>query len=164
MSSPHNIEMSKKDEVAIEATKSNTQDYVSLPRPPPESLRGLSPEELKKAERQLVRKLDSRLIAPLIIIYIMNYLDRNAIAAAKISGIEKDLGLTDSEYQTSVSILFVGSVSRSFHHALALNRTRYILMQVPSNLFLNKIGKPSLYLPGCMIAWVSDTTRKDFKY
>jgi MFS family permease len=40
-------------------------------------------------------------------------------------------------YQTSVSILFVG----------------YLLMQVPSNLFLNKIGKPSIYLPGCMIVW-----------
>ena len=26
-------------------------------------------------------------------------------------------------------------------------------MQVPSNLFLNKIGKPSLYLPSCMIVW-----------
>ena len=27
-------------------------------------------------------------------------------------------------------------------------------MQVPSNMFLNKIGRPSLYLPGCMIVWV----------
>lgn len=36
-----------------------------------------------------------------------------------------------------VSILFVG----------------YILMQVPSNLLLNKIGKPSLYLPGAMMIW-----------
>ena len=26
-------------------------------------------------------------------------------------------------------------------------------MQVPSNLLLNKIGKPSLYLPGVMIVW-----------
>lgn len=26
-------------------------------------------------------------------------------------------------------------------------------MQVPSNLFLNKIGKPSLYLPTAMITW-----------
>ena len=39
--------------------------------------------------------------------------------------------------QTSVSILFVG----------------YLLMQVPSNLFLNKIGKPALYLPTCMVVW-----------
>ncbi len=39
--------------------------------------------------------------------------------------------------QTSVSILFVG----------------YLLMQVPSNLFLNKIGKPAIYLPTCMVIW-----------
>lgn len=31
----------------------------------------------------------------------------------------------------------------------------YILMQVPSNLFLNKIGRPSMYLTGCMAIWVS---------
>lgn len=36
-----------------------------------------------------------------------------------------------------MSILFVG----------------YLLMQIPSNLFLNKLGKPALYLPACMIVW-----------
>jgi len=46
-------------------------------------------------------------------------------------------GLTLIAKQTSVSILFVG----------------YLLMQVPSNLFLNKIGKPAIYLPSCMIIW-----------
>jgi len=30
---------------------------------------------------------------------------------------------------------------------------RYILMQVPSNLFLDRIGKPALYLPTCMVIW-----------
>jgi MFS family permease len=45
--------------------------------------------------------------------------------------------MTDAQYETAVSILFVG----------------YILMQVPSNLFLNKIGKPAIYLPSVMIAW-----------
>lgn len=29
----------------------------------------------------------------------------------------------------------------------------YLLMQVPSNLFLNKIGRPAIYLPTCMIVW-----------
>ena len=29
----------------------------------------------------------------------------------------------------------------------------YLLMQIPSNLFLNKIGKPAIYLPTCMIIW-----------
>lgn len=26
-------------------------------------------------------------------------------------------------------------------------------MQVPSNIFLNYIGRPSLYLPACMVVW-----------
>ena len=52
-------------------------------------------------------------------------------------GLESDLNLSSTQYETCVSILFVG----------------YILMQVPSNLFLNKIGRPALYLPCVMIIW-----------
>lgn len=40
--------------------------------------------------------------------YILNYLDRNNIAAARLAGLEKDLNLHGSQYQLSVSILFVG--------------------------------------------------------
>lgn len=42
-----------------------------------------------------------------------------------------------NKWQTCVSILFVG----------------YLLMQIPSNLMLNKFGKPALYLPLAMMAW-----------
>jgi len=59
---------------------------------------------------------------------------RNNIAAARLAGLERDLHLSNVEFQTSVSILFVG----------------YLLMQIPSNLFLNKIGKPAIYLPTCV--------------
>lgn len=38
----------------------------------------------------------------------MNYLDRNNIAAARLAGLETDLNMTSTQYQTSVSILFVG--------------------------------------------------------
>lgn len=38
----------------------------------------------------------------------MNYLDRNNIASARLAGLEDDLGLTSTQYQTCVSILFVG--------------------------------------------------------
>ena len=41
--------------------------------------------------------------------------------------------------KTCVSILFVG----------------YILCQVPSNMLLNKIGRPAAYLSTCMVVWVS---------
>jgi len=54
----------------------------------------------------------------------------NNYAAAKLQGLEKSLSLDQTEYQTGLSILFVG----------------YILMQVPSNMLLNYMSKPSLYL------------------
>ena len=37
-----------------------------------------------------------------------NYLDRNAIAQARLNDLEEDLGLVGSEYNTCISILFVG--------------------------------------------------------
>jgi hypothetical protein len=42
----------------------------------PEALRGMTEGEIRMATRKLVRKLDLRLMAPLILMYIMNYLDR----------------------------------------------------------------------------------------
>ncbi|PLB53912.1 MFS general substrate transporter [Aspergillus steynii IBT 23096] len=103
----------------------------------PPTLHGTTEQERSAMEKALIRKLDLRLMPMLVLIYIMNYLDRNAIAAAKLSGITQELNLTSVQFQTCISILFVG----------------YILMQVPSNLFLNKIGKPAFYLPTCMIIW-----------
>lgn len=35
---------------------------------------------------------------------------------------------------------------------------RYLLMQVPSNLFLNKIGKPALYLPTTVFSTITPST------
>ncbi|KAK4983324.1 hypothetical protein LTR66_008864 [Elasticomyces elasticus] len=96
----------------------------------------LSPEELV-IEQKLRRKID-RLIIPLVIlVYLMNYIDRNNYAAARLQGLEKDLHLVGSQYQTGLSILFVG----------------YILMQVPSNLLLNYAGRPSWYLGFFTCAW-----------
>lgn len=45
--------------------------------------------------------------------YWLNYLDRNAIALARLNTLEEDLGLSDTQYQTCVSILFVGYVYTS---------------------------------------------------
>lgn len=103
----------------------------------PSPVHDLSVEERRRLEMALVRKIDLRLLPMIILMYIMNYLDRNNIAAARLAGLEDELGLTSTQYLTALSILFVG----------------YILMQLPSNLFLNKIGKPAIYLPSVMIGW-----------
>ena len=62
-----------------------------------------SPEEIK-----LVRKLDFVVLPTLWIMYWLNYLDRNAITVARLDGMEDELNLSSVQYQTCVSILFVG--------------------------------------------------------
>ncbi|OJD22152.1 hypothetical protein ACJ73_06504 [Blastomyces percursus] len=96
----------------------------------------LTPEELV-LEKKLRRKIDTLIMPIVIIVYLMNYIDRNNYAAARLQGLEADLKLTPSQYQTGLSILFVA----------------YILMQVPSNLLLNYVGLPSLYLGFFTTAW-----------
>lgn len=59
-------------------------------------------------EVRLVRKLDFIILPTLWIMYWFNYLDRNAITVARLDGMEDELGLSSIEYQTCVSILFVG--------------------------------------------------------
>lgn len=61
----------------------------------------------------------------------------NNYAAAKLQGLNEDLNLSGTQYQTGLSVLFVA----------------YILMQVPSNLMLNYMGRPSLYLGFFTVAW-----------
>lgn len=69
------------------------------------------------AEIKLVRKLDIWIMPMLWLMYWLNYLDRNAIALARLDNLEEELGISDSQYATCVSILFVG----------------YLLAQVPSS-------------------------------
>jgi MFS family permease len=68
--------------------------------------------------------------------YLFNYLDRNAIVNARLNELEADLGLVGTQYNTCVSILFVG----------------YIAFQIPSNMLLNRV-RPSWYMAGFCLAW-----------
>jgi MFS family permease len=96
----------------------------------------MDPARRAAVEKRLKRKLDAR-CALFVLIYIMNYLDRNNIAAARLKGLEDDLRLDSTQYATCLSILYVG----------------YILMQVPSNMLINRIQRPSLYIAAAMLLW-----------
>jgi hypothetical protein len=95
-----------------------------------------SPEERAEKEKKFLRKIDLHLLPILIVMYIMNYIDRNALPQARIQGLEEDIGLVGSEYNIVLSVTFIG----------------YILMQVPSNMMLG-LFRPSWYLSAVMIAW-----------
>ncbi|KAL5046492.1 hypothetical protein BDW71DRAFT_197443 [Aspergillus fruticulosus] len=96
----------------------------------------MGPEEFAATERRLKRKLDIRLMLCIWIIFVMNYLDRNNISAAKVAGIQDSLHLSSTQYATAVALLFAG----------------YVLMQIPSNIFLAHL-RPSIYIPTVMAIW-----------
>ncbi|PBL03703.1 MFS general substrate transporter [Armillaria gallica] len=78
-------------------------------------------------ERALVRKLDMRVLSTMFLILIMNYVDRNVITTARLKGLESDLGLTGLQYSIIHSVLYA----------------TYCPAQVPSNMALNYIKRPS---------------------
>lgn len=101
------------------------------------------PESISRKiiERNLLRKLDFR-TAYLILIYILNQMDRNNAAATRLRGFEEDLGMKGRQFNTLISSLYIG----------------YVFMQTPSNMILTRIEKPSLYLSSCMSLWGLLTT------
>ncbi|EQB47277.1 major facilitator superfamily transporter [Colletotrichum gloeosporioides Cg-14] len=107
-------------------------------------------KKVSPAEIKLVRRLDWTILPVLWVMYWFNYLDRNAITVARLDGMEKELNMTSTEYQTCVSILFVG----------------YILGQIPSNMLITRV-RPSWFMGGAMALWAIVSTltavTKDYK-
>ncbi|KAH9896379.1 allantoate permease [Xylariomycetidae sp. FL2044] len=86
--------------------------------------------------KKLMRKVDIHLLPMLILMYLLNFLDRNNLSQARLGTLETDLGMKGTDFNLATSILFVG----------------YLLMQLPSNLLLTRV-RPSLYLGSAMTVW-----------
>ncbi|RAR09694.1 mfs transporter [Stemphylium lycopersici] len=97
--------------------------------------------EYTPEEKLLVKKIDMHMMPMLWIMYFMNFLDRNAIVNGKINNMHTDLDLVGTQYNTCVSIFFVG----------------YLIGQVPSNMLLTRV-KPSHYMAGWTMAWAIVST------
>jgi MFS family permease len=68
----------------------------------------------------------------------MNKTDQNAIANARLDGLEEDLNLTGNQFNVAVSILYAG----------------YTCLQIPSNLVMSsKKVRPSIWMSSWMMAW-----------
>ena len=113
-----------------------------------------SPEWHREMTKKLLRKVDIHLLPFLVVMYLLNFLDRKYVLAqllpckvytnsyvsnlsqARLGSLEQDLGMKGTDYNLATSILFVG----------------YLLMQLPSNLLLTRV-RPSLFLGTAMAIW-----------
>ncbi|KAG9249538.1 major facilitator superfamily domain-containing protein [Emericellopsis atlantica] len=90
------------------------------------------------AQRRRVRlKTDVRLLPVLCILYLFAQLDRGNIGNARIEGFQKDLHMTEKQWNIVLAVFFLP----------------YFILEVPSNMFLKTLKRPSLYISGLVLAW-----------
>ena len=95
-------------------------------------------------ETRVISKVTRRLIPFMILLYLVNYIDRVNIGVAKLQ-MNRDLNFDDSVYAFGVSIFFIG----------------YCLCEVPSNLIMERVGA-RLWIARIMISWGAVTTAMMF--
>ena len=76
------------------------------------------------ATADIIKKVTWRLMPLIMICYLFAFFDRINISFAKFQ-LQSDLGLSDTAYGLGASLFVIG----------------YVLFEVPSNLFLNKVGE-----------------------
>ncbi|KFA78183.1 hypothetical protein S40288_01397 [Stachybotrys chartarum IBT 40288] len=91
----------------------------------------------KKQRRRVRNKIDVRLLPILALLYMLAQLDRSNIGNAKVEGLKADTHLTDTEYNILLAAFFIP----------------YCLFEVPSNMVLKKLQRPSRYIATLVVAW-----------
>jgi len=71
--------------------------------------------------KQLVRKIDWHLLPWIVLMYLTNFLDRNALSQAKLGTLEKDLKLHGTQFNLLTSILFIA------RHSMFSTINKYLL-------------------------------------
>ncbi|AUS77723.1 MFS transporter [Actinoalloteichus sp. AHMU CJ021] len=87
-------------------------------------------------ERSAIRKVAVRLVPFVALMFFINYLDRTAISFAGPNGMNDDLALTAAQFGFASGVFFIG----------------YIVLEVPSNIALHKVGARR-WLARIMISW-----------
>ncbi len=92
-------------------------------------------ERGESAEARALRKIASRLVPFLCLLYVFNILDRANVGFARL-GMTRLPGLTDAVIDVGFGLFYVG----------------YLLFEVPSNLMLRRVG-PRIWISRIMISW-----------
>ena len=109
---------------ALQARKSRRRDSAA-------SFELYTPDE----ERRVRRKLDTRLVLFVALLYLLSFLDRSNIGNAKIAGLTDDLRLSDDQYEWLLTTFYI----------------TYILFEWMTLCF--KIFPPHIYIACCVCCW-----------
>ncbi|KXN90243.1 hypothetical protein AN958_04034 [Leucoagaricus sp. SymC.cos] len=91
--------------------------------------------------RRILWKLDCRILPPLALLWLANFIDRSNIGNARIAGLERDAHLHGNEFNSVLAVFYAS----------------YLIIEVPSNIVLKKI-KPNRWLPILVSLWGMVTT------
>ncbi|KAK0345096.1 hypothetical protein LTR91_013789 [Friedmanniomyces endolithicus] len=86
-------------------------------------------------ERRVRRKLDTRLVLFVALLYLMSFLDRSNIGNARLAGLTDDLHLSDDQYQWLLTVFYIS----------------YILFEWMTICY--QLFPPHIYISCCVFAW-----------
>lgn len=86
-------------------------------------------------ETRTVRKVTTRLIPMLIVLYVLAFVDRSVISVAKLT-MSPDIGLSEAAYGLGAGLFFIG----------------YFIFEVPSNLLMHRFGAKA-WFARILITW-----------
>jgi nitrate/nitrite transporter NarK len=93
-------------------------------------------DEQSGVERSTIKKIATRLVPFVALMFFINFLDRTAIAFAGPNGMNEDLGLSAAQFGFASGVFFIG----------------YILLEIPSNIALHKFGARR-WLSRIVVSW-----------
>ncbi|KAI0068668.1 MFS general substrate transporter [Artomyces pyxidatus] len=93
-------------------------------------------ERRETMTKRVLWKLDFHVLPAFALMWLTNFMDRTNIGNARIAGLQIDLHLRGNEFNIGLAAFF----------------TIYILVEIPSNWVLKKVG-PSRWLPFLVIIW-----------
>ncbi|KAF9889464.1 hypothetical protein FE257_007366 [Aspergillus nanangensis] len=93
-----------------------------------------TPEEKKR----LIRRIDSRLVVTLGVLYCISLLDRTNLGSASVAGMQQELGMNASNngYSLTSLVFFI----------------TYTIFQIPATVIIRKLG-PRIFLSAIVLFW-----------
>ncbi|KAG7085620.1 hypothetical protein E1B28_003169 [Marasmius oreades] len=98
-------------------------------------------EHEREMTRRVLWKLDIHVLPPLALLWLANFIDRSNIGNARIAGLERDTGMVGNQFNSILAVFYAS----------------YLLIELPSNWVLKRMGA-NRWLPLIVCAWGLVTT------